>query len=790
MGLAAWVRRAGMVTAVVVTGWILAALPASANPESEVQGSQAPPWLTWIQLEDTRGISIWLYELSIDRGGITSPGKFFWSAITDFCWSIYRAVCAVALWFLDWVLSFTWVTTLASPLLAVGDALQAVVNTIGVIPTLLTLAAIAAVVWMARGKWATGIWELAMTLVIAALATGVFAQPVHMIAGPDGVIVQTNQAGQELAAELATGEAAGKTPEELRQEQTGQMVDTFIRQPTQLINFGRVVDGGDCEAAFNEVVAAGPYGDDPDIRDRMGDCDERLKDYANEPTVAMAGGSLMVMPAAFVILFLAVIMAGAVVAAGCWAMYQSVKAIITLVLGLLPGGGRGSFLLTVSETLVSLLIILFTSVFLGVFLLVIQAVFAGASGESLGKTFFIVDIIIIVGVIVYWRQRNAIKAASARLAAMMAKRPGGAQATKLPERAPGISMAPVRSAVQTATNLGHLRAQRRAARAPAPGPQFVDARQQVAFIGMTPRRQDPGPPPHYNVVPDPNPGPPRPGSTGPAGRLPGGGGTSGALPPGNSTPPQNTPSGQSPGNSTPPQNSTPSGQSPGKGTVTQRTKKVAGTLAKAGTQVALGAATGGTGNAATAAAKAGKVVSNARRAALTARMARSTGGHREPVQPMKPRTQPAPSPGRGQARTPEASRAVVTGEVVATKLAGSRQQDKKGKTDSATTGRVTPKTGNPPKTRRTSGSPRQSTTPRPQAPPSTHPQSGETTPGRSPSKGDRQRDVTDLKVAHAASRTPAAEREEPRPGQDAADRLNERLSQRSRRRRALTGRGA
>ncbi len=56
---------------------------------------QTPPALSWIQLEDSRGISIWNYELSLDRGGVTDPAKFFWSAITDTSWGAYRCWCAI-----------------------------------------------------------------------------------------------------------------------------------------------------------------------------------------------------------------------------------------------------------------------------------------------------------------------------------------------------------------------------------------------------------------------------------------------------------------------------------------------------------------------------------------------------------------------------------------------------------------------------------------------------------------------------------------------------------------------
>lgn len=663
-----WVRRALGAAIAAATMLVLAGTPAAADDQG-----QAPPFLSWIGLTDSRGLSAWDYEMSINRGGITSPDKLVWSIFVDLSWQGYRAVCAVVLWFLDWVLSFSWVTTVATPLLVVGDAMQAVVNGIGLVPALLTISAVVAVLWMARGRWATGIWELGMALVIASLASGVFAQPVRMVAGPEGLIVQANQAGQQLAAELATGEAAGMSPDELRAQQTGMLVDTFIRQPTQMINFGQVLDGTMCEADYNDVVAAGPYGNDSDIRDRMKDCDEALHEYAENPSAGMALGSVMFFPAGFVVLALGVVLAGSVVAAGCWAMYQAVKSIITLLMGLLPGGGRGSLLLTVTETMISLLIMVFTSIFLGVFLLVIQALFASSDGE-VTKTFLIVDIVILVGIVVYWRAKNSIKAMSQRLAGWMAQRPG-ASATRMPERSPGLSLRPVNSALHAASTLTHHRALRRnrpTTDGPSPAdeavPRYFDGRQQtVLFVnaagGSGGRGR--GPSAHWGARPATGGGPtagPRPG--GPPAALPNVPARQG-LPPGPSAVPA-TPGTEDPGSPSP---------------RLRRAAAVSGQLARAGTQLALAAATGGTSAAAggavsaTRAAKLASTVRTARRAAVTARLASGAiNGAPAPRGPMRQRTQPAPVPGRVRPPRPNAEHdaaapPVVRGEVVRSTLA-------------------------------------------------------------------------------------------------------------------------
>jgi hypothetical protein len=608
---------------------------AAAPVAAEDTLGQTPPALSWIDLKDSRGISIWNFEMSVDRGGPMSPDKFFWSALTDTCWGIYRSMCALALWFLDWVLSFTWVPTIASPLLAVGDAMQQVVTRLGLVPTFLTLTALMAGLWFLKGRHLTAVWEVGIACVIAALASGVFAHPVQLIAGPDGYIVKAAQAGQEIAAALASGESAGKSPDELRRAQTGQLVDTFVRQPTQMINFGRVLDGGTCEGAYNDVVKAGPYGTESDIRDKVGECNEDLGNYAANPSASMALGATVFFPASFVILALCVVLGGSVVAAAVWAMFQSLKAIVALVTGLLPGGGRGSLMLVVAETVVALLIIVFTSVFLSVFLLVIQALFAASEGASIPKTFVIVDVLLVVGLVIYLRQRKQLSTASARLAQWMSQRPGGAPPTKLPERSPGVGLGAASTAVRTATSVAQWRAQRAAADRPTP-PAFSDNRQQMAVFFPFPRGgQDNGPLPHYPATPAQ-----RPGSPGQP-QLPG-----------RPDRPQLPPGG--------PQGSQPPSDGAGLRRVQSR-KKVGGALLRAGTHAALAYATGGTSSAVTGAAKAASAGKSARRAALATRIA--IGAGRSATQPSRPAPGPR-APRLDQGRPGSAADAVIRGEVI------------------------------------------------------------------------------------------------------------------------------
>ena len=641
-----WAGRVAAAAALMSVVLLAAAGPVWAfGADGSGQLGQTPPVLSWIELTDSRGISIWNYELSLDRGGVTSPDKFFWSAVTDSAWGAYRSWCALALWFLDWVLSFDWLRIIAAPLLTAGDAMQSVVAQIGATKALLTITAVAAVVWMMCGRWATGIWELAIALVIASLASGVFAQPVRMLAGDRGLIAQSQQWGLSLSTTLANhGEPAGQNAEQLRKAQMGQLVDTFVRAPTQLVNFGRVLDGGKCEDVYNEALKGGPYGTKSTIRDKVNGCDRALGEYAAQPTASMGLGSLLFMPASVVVLLLTIVLAGSVIAAGCNAMFQGLKAIVTLVTGLLPGGGRGSLMLTAAETVIAMVIILFTGVFLGIFLQVVQALFKSGSGESFPRTFAIVDIVLVVGIVIYRRQRQRLKDAAHRTAALLSKRPGRGP-TRLPAQSSGGLRSTAGSVTRSAVSLAHLKAMRGATGAPAAGPAMVDARRQaVIFAGAGPAGSngpvDIGP---VSVQPNTRDGP------GPRPRLP--------------------------------------GPRPGPGNDRSAQAAVLGTLARAGSRVALAAGTGGSASVATAAVagvKAGVAANDARRltrAAVQARLASAPAAGPARPAPGSPRgpiplpagrgstpTQPqASAPATGVARSTPAADQVVPGTLVAGK---------------------------------------------------------------------------------------------------------------------------
>ena len=400
-------------------------------------GSSSPAALTWMDVSDSNGVSVWTYQLSLDSGGWTSPVQALWAALVQITWQAYRAVVAVAIWLIDWVLSFGWLDTLVGPVRTIANNLTAIVDQFQLQTLLLTVAAFVAVVWMGRGRWALGIYELAVSALVAALALGALADPVGLVAGDDGALLASRDIGLAVADGLARNGQAGGDADALRGEVTDLLTDTFVRQPTQLLNFGTVLDGGPCAAAYDDALttAAGQTGaEDSALRDAVGSCDESAGDVAADPNAGMLVSAGVMWPAAGIVLGFAMLLAGAVLFSSVFALYLSVKLIVALVAALLPGPARGTLWATVADLLMALVVIAVSVVFLTAYLLMIQGVFAAADPEdSPMETFFFVDMLLLVGCLIYWKLRRRLAKAADRVAQLLATRPSAA-ATSLPQR--------------------------------------------------------------------------------------------------------------------------------------------------------------------------------------------------------------------------------------------------------------------------------------------------------------------------------------------------------------------
>lgn len=379
---------------------------------------QTIPALSWIQLADHKGISLWNYELTINyHSDIFNAGAMISALFTEILWRGYLGCAAVAIWFIDWVVSFEWLDIITTPLMAIGDALLDVISRLGLAPAFLTVAALAGAIFVMRGKIARGIYEMAIGALVVALSATVLSNPIALVAGPDGWIYQARDHTLDLVA--AMGDQAETDPNAI----TSELITTFIRQPVQLVSFGQILDGTPCETVYDDAVTSGPYGYDNNVRDAVAACNEDAGTYAENPSGGMVTSVFLQSPAGLVVLLIAILIGGTVMLSLVSTILASLKAIINLVLAVLPGGARRPLGHAFAEMFIGIATFVFAMFFLGTYLMVIQAVFRAHEGQP-SKAFLITLIVMILGLIAFLRYRKALKAATNRLTDWMTQRPG------------------------------------------------------------------------------------------------------------------------------------------------------------------------------------------------------------------------------------------------------------------------------------------------------------------------------------------------------------------------------
>src|SRR5690606_17350771 len=132
----------------------------------------------WMNVEDSNGTSAWGYSMSLDYGGISDVGNAVFGGVTGLCWFFYQWFVIASVWLINFALSMDWFDPLREPAANIADSLQVLMGQVGLAPMLLAITAVAVTMLVMRGAWATAIFEVIVALVVLALGTGVFSDPV------------------------------------------------------------------------------------------------------------------------------------------------------------------------------------------------------------------------------------------------------------------------------------------------------------------------------------------------------------------------------------------------------------------------------------------------------------------------------------------------------------------------------------------------------------------------------------------------------------------------------------
>jgi hypothetical protein len=472
-----------------------------------------------IGLADTHGISVWSFNLALNVGNRLNPGDtamLLWSSLMQAWWENYRLVMATMIWMLDWVLSMEWVDWLMTPLRGFSRIMRICMDTVGLMPLMLAILAAIVTYWLLRGRYAGGIVELLIGVSIAALATGALADPMEVIAGPEGLIFQSRDAGWDIATAIATdGRVMAGDQETMRKGTSAALVDTLIRAPHQLLNYGQILDGGPCEKAYDAAVGK------DDARDQVGNCDPALKAWADNPDAQKAMSVAMLAPSAYFFGAFALALVTLVVVAVLGAGWSAVKLIPQLVLGVVSGGARAGLFKTFANVAFAMCMVALSTIFCVAWMKMLLAFFGATGSVPWIIRIVLLDLMLIVGVVAAFILRRKVKKSlhrvAARLAALGPNPSKPADPAKMPDAA--------RFAAKEAA-----RAWLRRSRSSSPLPRQVAARPAPVDIGHLWPQSSPAGGGRRALPPGPNRPPADPsGSQGPNSIAPTGGAGAGRL---------------------------------------------------------------------------------------------------------------------------------------------------------------------------------------------------------------------------------------------------------------------
>lgn len=411
------VRIGAMIAITAVILLVATTGTAAADP-----GKDSAPALSPFDLTDTHGIKISQYELNIDQGGWSSPGKAFFGVLVLFGWEIYRWWIGMIAWLLDWTVTFSWLDLITKPLTWIGDAIEGnIVGPSNLLTTCILLGGLGIAFFVARGHYGRAGVEFAITAAILALATTGLAHPVSWVTAPNGPLYTARGVGIEMANTVTTnGASTGSDPASLKQNTSGVLIDTFVRQPHQLINYGANIDGdAKCVPIYDKVLKAGPYGDDSAARDQLGKCDKAYKEYADNPGVGQITSQAFLMPTggllALVVGLLTLMMMASVGLTG----WSALKLMWHTMIGLVPGTSRKGLAKSLADVLIHLMLIPILLVFLCSYLYMLKSVMAANANVLLVARFIIADLLLLVCLVVMWRLWRNHKELAARIGAML-----------------------------------------------------------------------------------------------------------------------------------------------------------------------------------------------------------------------------------------------------------------------------------------------------------------------------------------------------------------------------------
>ena len=377
-------------------------------------GPTTPGLLGPLTGTDSGGVPLSHYDISgNDENGWDVPATIM-LFLTNAFFTFARVLVGAQTWMLNWAFSFGPAKALLGPASTIAGAYQLqVIGRLGLAGTVLTFAAFWCGVMILRGRTSKGAGELAVSVVISALAGTLLASPASMLLGSNGLLGQTRDTAMSLASITATGGATdSESPAQAAGPLDSTLVDSFVVQPYQLLNFGTLMNAPDvpdsCRAAYPQIVQGGPWGDAGTPRNMMAGagCQDLANFDANLTWDRLMGAILLLIAVLFVTVLVVIMTGTLLIAQFSFAIY-AITCPLVVTLAVLPGGARGLLWRWLGGIVKVVLVIFAIIIFIPLFAVFIRALLDTDPGQPLAARFFLIDLAAVAGLVFHRRLVNA-----------------------------------------------------------------------------------------------------------------------------------------------------------------------------------------------------------------------------------------------------------------------------------------------------------------------------------------------------------------------------------------------
>ena len=352
-----------------------------------------------LDLEDTQGVTVDRFTLQWDTGSPWNPlnvDSEIFSTLAGMFWVWYRDMVAVQIWVLDWVLGMDWLGYILAPLAGLSIIVQGMIAQIGLLNLMLIILAFVVGFWLLKGRYAGGFMELLIGCLIAALATTFLANPMATIGGEQGVIMQSRDAGMDIATGFATeGASFQRDSTVIRDGLKGQLVDTLLRVPHQIINYGSVIDGTGCEGTYTESVGR------ENAVEAIGGCDDAYQEAASTVDAGTVVSTLSLLTTGFVFLLLSVVIVGGTIFAVLLLGWSAIKLLWQLPVGVISSGTRAQLFRTFASVGFGCILVAMATMFLVAWMKMLLGFYDATSGLPFLVRLYLFNTLVIAGAVFY-----------------------------------------------------------------------------------------------------------------------------------------------------------------------------------------------------------------------------------------------------------------------------------------------------------------------------------------------------------------------------------------------------